>query len=56
MHSFRLEAGMGIVCNNVLHERDAFSDSAEHRRLVFRARYHDRIAGSLASFAHAWAG
>jgi hypothetical protein len=55
VHSLRLEPGMGIVCNNVLHERDAFSDSPEHRRLVFRARYHDRIAGTLSSFTGAWA-
>ncbi len=55
VHSLRLEPGMGIVCNNVLHERDAFSDSPEHRRLVFRARYHDRIAGTLSSFTDAWA-
>ena len=54
VHSLRLEPGMGIVCNNVLHERDAFSDSPEHRRLVFRARYHDRIAGTLSSYADAW--
>jgi hypothetical protein len=55
VHSLRLEPGMGIVCNNVLHERDAFSDSPQHRRLVFRARYHDRIAGTLSSFTDAWA-
>ncbi len=54
VHSLRLEPGMGIVCNNVLHERDGFSDSPQHRRLVFRARYHDRIAGTLSSFAQAW--
>src|SRR5690606_21127487 len=46
VHAFRLEAGMGIVCNNVLHERDGFVDSPAQRRTVLRARYHDRIAGT----------
>ena len=32
----RLEPGMGIVCNNVLHDRAAFTDSATHRRLILR--------------------
>jgi len=40
----RQEPGMGIVCNNVLHDRAAFTDSAAHRRLVLRARYYERIA------------
>jgi hypothetical protein len=35
---------MGIVCNNVLHDRSAFSDSAQRRRLVLRARFHERIS------------
>ena len=39
----RLEPGMGLICNNVLHDRAGFSDSAAYRRLVFRARYYDRI-------------
>ncbi len=39
----RQEPGMGIVCNNVLHDRAAFTDSQTHRRLVLRARYHERI-------------
>jgi hypothetical protein len=40
----RLEPGMGIVCNNVLHARTAFRDTPQHRRLLYRARYYDRIA------------
>jgi alpha-ketoglutarate-dependent taurine dioxygenase len=40
----RMEPGMGLVCNNVLHDRAAFSDSEAHRRLVLRARYYERIA------------
>ncbi len=39
----RQEPGMGIVCNNVLHDRSAFSDSPLRRRLVLRARYYERI-------------
>jgi hypothetical protein len=39
----RQEPGMGIVCNNVLHDRAAFTDSPQRRRLVLRARYYERI-------------
>jgi Taurine catabolism dioxygenase TauD, TfdA family len=42
----RLEPGMGLLCNNVLHDRAAFSDDPAHPRLLYRARYHDRIAGT----------
>lgn len=41
----RLEPGMGLVCNNVLHDRTAFSDSPSRRRLIFRARFYERVAG-----------
>jgi len=42
----RMEPGQGLVCNNVLHNRTAFRDDAEsgNSRLVYRARYYDRIA------------
>ncbi len=36
----RLESGMGLICNNVLHDRSGFEGSD---RLLFRARYYDRI-------------
>ena len=38
-------AGQGLVCNNVLHNRTAFTDDADAgiSRLVYRARYYDRI-------------
>lgn len=39
----RLEAGEGIISNNVLHARAAFSDKAGQQRLLYRARYFDRI-------------
>ena len=39
----RLETGMGLICNNVLHDRSAFRDDATRQRLLYRARYHERI-------------
>ncbi len=39
----RLEAGMGLICNNVLHDRTSFVDTPEQKRIMFRARYYDRI-------------
>lgn len=38
----RLSAGQGLVCNNVLHDRSAFTDGTPGR-LVYRARYLDRL-------------
>jgi hypothetical protein len=45
-HVLRLlmEPGMGLVCNNVLHDRAAFTDSDAHRRLILRARYYETIS------------
>ncbi len=40
--TLRLEPGMGLICANVLHTRAGFSDRPEHRRLLYRARYHDQ--------------
>lgn len=37
----RLEAGQGLLCNNVLHTRSAFE--ADSPRLLYRGRYFDRI-------------
>jgi alpha-ketoglutarate-dependent taurine dioxygenase len=47
----RLQAGQGIICNNVLHRREAFVDDAGtgRTRLLFRARYHDRIRDTVAA-------
>ena len=44
----RLRAGQGIICNNVLHKREAFADdaSSSQERLLYRARYHERIQGT----------
>jgi len=40
----RLEPGMGLVCNNVLHDRGGFTETTEKRRLLYRARYYERVA------------
>lgn len=40
----RLEAGQGLVSNNVLHTRERFQEDPAAPRLLYRARYHDRIA------------
>jgi alpha-ketoglutarate-dependent taurine dioxygenase len=40
----RLDAGMGLVANNVLHDREAFIDDPQRPRLLYRARYLDRVA------------
>lgn len=41
--TLRLQPGMGLICNNVLHTRAEFTDRPEHRRLLYRARYHDHL-------------
>jgi Taurine catabolism dioxygenase TauD, TfdA family len=40
----RMEAGMGLICNNVLHDRTGFVDTPEQKRVMFRARFYDRIS------------
>ena len=41
----RLETGLGLISNNVLHTREKLLDSedAEQKRLLFRARFYDRV-------------
>ncbi len=39
-----LESGMGLMCNNVLHDREGFKDAPSSPRLLYRARYYERIA------------
>jgi alpha-ketoglutarate-dependent taurine dioxygenase len=39
----RLEPGMGVICNNVLHARSAFRDDPARPRLLYRARYYERV-------------
>lgn len=42
---YRLDAGEGVISNNVLHRRDGFRDdpATGRKRLVFRARYFQRL-------------
>jgi len=42
----RLESGMGLISNNILHDRSVFNDDSSHKRLLYRARYYDRVAGT----------
>ncbi len=41
-----LEPGMGLISNNVLHDRAAFTEDAQHQRHYYRARYFDRLANT----------
>lgn len=41
----RLESGWGLIANNVLHTRTGFTDGRKPR-LLYRARYYDRIDGT----------
>jgi len=43
---YRLKPGEGLICNNVLHNRSAFENSAAQQRVMYRARYYDRIASN----------
>lgn len=40
---YHLQAGEGLISNNVLHNRTAFSDGVDNHRLLYRARFFDRI-------------
>lgn len=42
---YRLQPGEGIISNNALHNRSAFTDDDEagKKRLIYRARYFDRV-------------
>lgn len=50
-----LKAGEGLISNNVLHNRSAFTDGSSGNRLLYRARFFDRINTSqaVASVDHA---
>ncbi len=51
----RLERGMGLISNNVLHTRSGFTDSPGHEaRLLYRARYFDRIDGTDFNEIYNW--
>ena len=45
---YKLEPGQGVFCNNVLHNRSGFENDSKigKERMIFRARYYERIAGT----------
>ena len=43
IHRVTLRPGMGLLCNNVLHDRSGYTDDPAQPRLIYRARYYDRI-------------
>lgn len=46
MFKNRLAAGMGLLCNNVLHDRTGYIDNPDKPRMLYRGRYTDRISGT----------
>ncbi len=46
LYRYRLKAGEGVVCNNVLHNRTAFEDYEDKskKRMLFRGRFYNRVA------------
>jgi len=47
--NYILQAGQGLICNNVLHSRTAFSDEQAdgEGRLLYRARYYERVSNDF---------
>ena len=45
IQTVQLEAGHGVLCNNVLHNRTGFPGDvgADHGRLLYRIRFHNRV-------------
>jgi hypothetical protein len=43
---YRLLPGQGLISNNVLHNRTAFKDGPDNKRLLYRARFFDRVDSS----------
>lgn len=44
--SYRLLPGQGLISNNILHNRTAFNDGPGNKRLLYRARFFDRVNSS----------
>ena len=40
---YRLNANEGVISNNVLHNRTAFENDEQHNRLLYRARFYERV-------------
>ena len=41
-----LQSGMGLISNNILHNRSGFNDDPDSPRLLYRARFYDRVQGT----------
>ena len=52
---YKLQAGEGVISNNVLHNRSAFNDEPSNKRLLYRMRWHTRV-GSDCNGEHNDAG
>jgi hypothetical protein len=37
-----LQPGLGLICNNILHNRSGFEEDETHKRMIYRLRYYDR--------------
>ena len=48
---YQLRSGEGVISNNVLHKRTAFSDDPAGRRLLYRARWNTRPGTRLGRMA-----
>ncbi len=46
IYRLTLDAGWGLICNNVLHNRSGFNDAMHAPRLLYRLRYFVRVAES----------
>jgi alpha-ketoglutarate-dependent taurine dioxygenase len=40
---YRLQTNEGVISNNVLHNRTAFKNDEQHNRLLYRARFYERV-------------
>lgn len=51
IYRYRLEANEGVLSNNVLHGRSKIEngENEQHQRVMYRARYYDRISGTSIS-------
>ena len=38
-----LQSGQGLISNNILHDRSGFEEDDEHKRLLYRMRYYQRV-------------
>ena len=47
---YRLQSGEGVICNNVLHNRTSFKDQSNSTRLLYRARFYDRVTAAVQEY------